>query len=243
MKISVTHPTLLQRVLGGFVLWQLIFALSANVFFFLQRTYSTPMVPILPAVTSRWAEATGQLQGWSLFAPNVPTQAAFLMTELRWPDGRSVKLLSPTEPANLDVFFRAPGAARLLNYEAHLRLALLSWSPAEVKERPERWRQHVEGEVRRRGEAMRSYLQWRHREYVQEQPDAPPPSELVLWVRLYDIPGPQASSASWGEPALVPLMRWRPGVAAPAGFIPYEWFDVTTGQFRWGRSDEDIRHE
>src|SRR5262249_18725740 len=32
----------------------------------------------------RWSQATGQLQGWSLFAPNIGRHCVFPLLELRW---------------------------------------------------------------------------------------------------------------------------------------------------------------
>src|SRR5262245_56720482 len=32
----------------------------------------------------RWSQATGQLQGWSLFAPNIGRHCVFPLPELRW---------------------------------------------------------------------------------------------------------------------------------------------------------------
>jgi hypothetical protein len=73
---------------------------------------------------------------------------------------------------------------------------------------------------------MRSYLQWRARPYLENVAEIAP-SELVLWIRLYDIPGPGQTPWFWREPVDVPLMRWRPHAR-----VPLEWFDVTTRQFR-----------
>src|SRR4051812_16227705 len=112
-------PTLWQRLVGLFVAWQLLFLLAANAFFLLQRVAhrepGEPATPLtaaaetLPKLTWPYAQLTGQWQGWSLFAPNVPRHAALVFTELRWADGERVRIESTEQPDDLKHYWRPLG--------------------------------------------------------------------------------------------------------------------------------------
>jgi hypothetical protein len=206
----------MQRLVGLFVVWQLIFLVAANVLFLLW-----------PAVPQPYGNATGQWQGWSLYAPDVPKRAGFVAVELRWKDRPAVKLRSDNEPDDLLHFFRPPGTGRLLNYEAHLRLVLLTWTPQDAAAEPEVWRKEVADAVRRWGRPMQAYLGWRRDRYLRDHPGTPPPDELILWVRLYEIGPPGQTPWTWPGPTEVPLVRWRPGAPLREGYLPVEMYDVT----------------
>jgi hypothetical protein len=94
--------------LGLFILWQLWFLLTANFVGLAQDTRDSLQAPAaevveelapgwtsnegaahkaaaaLTAVTERWAQLTGQWQGWSLFAPDLGDECPFPVVELRW---------------------------------------------------------------------------------------------------------------------------------------------------------------
>jgi hypothetical protein len=112
-------PTLAQRALGLFVLWQIAFMAVANFVGFVphgkpdlgelndQRAAAATgpvsnfgeMVNTAARVTDFWQKATGQTQAWWLFAPTFPTQAMFPMVELRWDDPASgIAATSDTPP-------------------------------------------------------------------------------------------------------------------------------------------------
>jgi hypothetical protein len=232
MTPTTPRPTLLQRLAGLFVAWQLVFIVAANVFFLLHQVAlrqadGAPGVAItfLARALGPYAEATGQLQGWSLYAPDVPHRVGFVRTELRWADGRSVKLPARNEPDDFSHFFRAPGEGRLLNYELHLRLMLLTWTPEDGAKHADRWRHLVADELRLRGSALQAYLAWQRDRYLREHPGETAPGELILWVYLYDIGPPGQTPWSWPGPTQVPLARWRPGREPGRGTLPIEAYD------------------
>ncbi len=231
--MNSSSPTFLQRAAGLFVAWQLVFILASNVLFLvyqvaMRQAGGAPgaAVTFLSRATGPYAEATGQLQGWSLYSPDVPHRVGLAVTELRWADGRSIKLPPSNEPEDLNHFFRAPGEGRMLNYEAHLRLVLLTWTPEDAAEHPDLWRGLVADELRRRSSAMQAYLAWQRDRHLRRHPGEAPPGELVLWVRLYDIPPPGTTPWTWPGPTQVPLARWRPGREPGPGYLPLEMYDV-----------------
>src|SRR5262249_40885335 len=99
-----------RAVLGAFVIWQFAFVVGLN-FCEVTRhyvaTYPEKVGEVFPSlldaespdsrrlakleqVCTRWAEFTGQLQNWSLFAPDVWANTPFVAVEFRWDE----------EPAN-----------------------------------------------------------------------------------------------------------------------------------------------
>src|SRR5437764_15333300 len=109
---------------GLFALWQLVFLPAANLIDFIPRrpgphdtdpvmdayqergTFTTvePLqrsVEVAGDVLDFWSEATGQDQGWSLFAPGSPPHSLFQSVELRFADGEVVEVRSRFEPNDL----------------------------------------------------------------------------------------------------------------------------------------------
>jgi hypothetical protein len=103
--------------LGLFILWQLFFLVSSNLLSLLPRARECwkdqklvqTIAPdwsqakgrvagaenALMTTTTRWAEATGQPQNWSLFAPNVTSTIPFPAVEFCWEDApNSVEAMS-----------------------------------------------------------------------------------------------------------------------------------------------------
>jgi len=100
--------TIGRVALGLFILWQLFFLLTQNFLGLAKATRSRlpedarrlveTVAPgwtqkqgaaheVVEAVTKRtgcWAQLTGQLQSWSLFAPDVGDSSIFPLVELRW---------------------------------------------------------------------------------------------------------------------------------------------------------------
>jgi hypothetical protein len=106
--ISRPTPMLVRFLLGLFILWQLFFLVFSNLLSLLPRVRDSwqnqklvqTIAPdwsqakgrvagaenALTIVATRWAEATGQPQNWSLFAPNVTSIIPFLAVEFCWED-------------------------------------------------------------------------------------------------------------------------------------------------------------
>jgi len=240
--LASSGKTLAARLLGAFVVWQLIFIPTANLLdFFPHRVLSTdevtdfreqpadslptsPVVNALAGVTDRWAQATGQYQMWWLFAPSFPPQATFATTELRWDDRPSVKLHSRFEPANPQHYCRLPGSNdRLFQYEVHLGLGLVYWDAAAAGPEEAAWREHFRTLVARQSKSMRAYLRWRLAEYQAAHPSEPLPREVILSMRIYRTPG--AGEVSPLAVVEQPVARWFPSSAGSADLLPIEAYD------------------
>lgn len=238
------------RVLGAFVVWQLVFIPAANLLdFFPHRELSrdevtdfreqpaealpaTPVVDVLAGVTDRWAQATGQYQMWWLFAPTFPPQATFATTELQWADRPSVKLASVFDPPNPQSYARLPGSDdRLFQYEVHLGLGLVYWDRAAATTDEEAWREHFRTLVARQWKSMRAYLRWRVEEYRDEHPGEPLPSEVVLSMRIYRTSRPGESSNVAAGVIEQPVARWFPALDDSPDRLPVEAYDPFAKQF------------
>ena len=233
----MSRPTWPQRLLGAFVVVQIVFLFAANLLPLLPhgrpdtgevmdditlpgRTFESAWLQggldFAGTATRRYGEATGQMQGWSLFAPLVASQSPFVLTELRWIDNdgrelKSEKISSQFEPANPKRFLTVPdGDVRLFNYEFRISHPLWFMTPEALAERPEQWQAWVPARVSRQQRSMRAYLRMQAAAYTKAHPDEPPPNELILAVRLYPISPPHSSSDFDPPPIERPLIRWRP---------------------------------
>jgi hypothetical protein len=257
-RLARTVRTAARGVLGLFVVWQLLFLLSSNLLsvedairaalrksppaqrvapdLFDGKGSTHSALRIAERVTLRWAELTGQVQCWQLFAPDVADVIPFLAVELHWEDGRPpVLLLSENEPAGPDRFVRV-GHFRLRRYETTLDLAPPPGG-TPFDPRGEDWASAVEQHVRAEAGPMLAYLRWRVAEFQRRRPELPPPTQVVLCVRLYRVP-PPPGPVPWGWEYLGQhrVARWLPGARVPAGDLPLETYDPPGDGFtRLGR--------
>jgi hypothetical protein len=254
-----THYSPAQLLLGLFITWQLVFLFLANFLPFVPHGHeefdeliddvnlhgrATTIEPVQQAiedvawVSDRWMEATGQLQGWSLFAPSFPPQAGFVAVRFGWSDGSQEVVKSRFE-RNPMRYCRPPGThGRLFNYESRFiilpaywpeaRLGA-SWWPWEME-----WREAITHRVQMQWKSMRAYLRWRRDQYLKGHPESPPPTEAVLMIDLYLTPGPREQPWAPKGPFVRALARWRPDVQPPAGRLPIEvCVDPGKETFEW----------
>jgi hypothetical protein len=246
-RTSRTGTRALSVLLGGLVVWQVFFIPVSNCLSMFPAA-SSEAARMLARLTGRWAELTGQLQGWALYAPCVPTQAAFAAVELRWDDdprwpaaAPRQMLLSEVEPPEVSAFFRPFGTFRLPAYEAHLSLPLWSWNRETPAPPPEVWHRRLAEAVGNQSTPIEAYLAQRLRAFVQDHPELPPPKQVLLLVRLYPIPLPNQPPES--GPIEQPLARWLPGSACSPGMLPVESYDPVTGRFAPVPAEEGADHE
>jgi hypothetical protein len=250
----------LARVfLGVFVTWQLLFLFLANFLPLVphgreesdeliddvnlhgQTTQVKPVqdaIEGIACVTDRWMEATGQLQGWSLFAPTFPPQAGFVSVKFGWNDGSKDALQSRFEPDPLH-YLRLPGTyGRQFNYESRFVILPAYWPEARLGRSwwpwEKEWSEAITRRVQVQWKSMRAYLRWRHDRYMKEHPEAPPPTEAVLIIDLYLTPLPVQHPWNPQGPWPRPLARWRPDVTPPPGQLPVEaCIDPAKETFMW----------
>jgi hypothetical protein len=193
---------------------------------------------VLSGLTSRWSQLTGQPQDWSLFAPSVYRVATFVAVQFRWDtDGDPgilppQLLLSDNEPDDLASFFRV-GKFRLRRYEGNLDLVLSTRDDKIVEGQVDAWRERIAGKVRGEWMAMRAYMLWRLRVFRERHPGTPPPTQVILMVRVYRIPAPDEPTPPmfWPRPEQRPLARWQASREAEDGYLPIEMHNPVVERF------------
>lgn len=276
---SPHRPTKAQILLGLFILWQLFFLVAANYAGALMivppeinyeladalpgsepfglRTPHQPTILLLSSPLHRWEEATGQWQGWSLFAPEVPHQSVFTIVRLEWdkpPPGWSGPVTLPArfEPEDPNRFFRQPdGGFRLFNYEWRLIMTMWLWdesllaanlSKEQIQKERETMGEFMADRIRRQWKPIRAYFRMRLRKFQDQHPDVPLPDRMVLLARTYRPPPPGERPWHWEGPFEYPVARWRPEHEPGSGELPVQSYNLAKQEFET-LSAEGADHE
>ena len=181
-------------------------------------------------VFTRWVELTGQTQSWSLFAPNVWTHVPFDAVELRWDAKPPVLLLSDNEPRDIHRYFRV-GYFRLRRFESSIDVGLPLDADKQPEEMQDLWRRNIADRVREQAVAMRAYMEWRMKRYMDDHPDLETPEQVILHLRVYRIPPPRTKPWDWSGPEDHVLARWRPSFRYINGAPPVELYDPIAERF------------
>lgn len=222
------RPGLASYLLGLFIAWQLLFLAADNYLDLLWRIRPPDELgEQLRSGLKSWERLTGQTQYWSLFAPHVEVSSRFAAVAVV-SDGERHELLSQFETPSRQ-FLRLPGGSdRLFNYEQNTMVRLyLPWDEATVAQEPDTYRQERHDALRKHGRPALAYLRWRWAEFRREHPELPPPTELILQLRVYPIPAP-GTPWQWQEPLVRPLARWRPD---SNNAMPLEAYDPVKRRF------------
>jgi hypothetical protein len=202
-----------------------------------------------------WAQATGQEQGWKLFATDAVDFSAFPSLELRWnapeaEDGTQLGALaggpvlalcrapprrfhepvvlgSDNQPADRRHYLRF-GGFRRRRIEAQFELDFRpDGRPGE--QRAEGWEQQIRDLMSSEYAETLAFLRWRLTRFQREHPELPPPVQVILRVQTFLIPAPPGPRPwDWVEGEPVPLARWFPQ-KKPAEL---EFYCPTVNRFR-----------
>ncbi len=228
MSLALWHG----RLIGAFVVVQLVFLLAANFLPLLpqgkreteeltdditwpgrafEAEWLQRPLEFVGATAKRYGEATGQMQNWSLFAPGIAPQATFPVVELRWDEAgvEPVQIRSEFLPDDPRHYVRVPITnSRIFNYEFRMTQALWFCTDESLAKMPEFWETWVPHRVSRQRKSLRAYLEWKTATYLQQHPELAPPTEARLLVRCYWTPPP--GSTALAPPAVDrPLVRLR----------------------------------
>lgn len=216
-------------LLGVFVLGQVGYLLVCLLFNLETALGSSIALPWLrawkehvPNGVRQYGQLTAQEQNWQLFAPDVATEFAFLEIELRWdawdlePGSVPVRNLEPVrlpgkaEPDNLNAFVRT-GNFRLRKYEAWITPDTVSWEVTFENDSSPEDPYSAAYLYHERAAKMLAYLRWRLAGYRREHPEAPVPSQVLLWRHRYHIPKPPGPSPwGWDDYGFEYVGRWLP---------------------------------
>lgn len=255
--ISVNKNTIAGRLLGAFIVFQLLFVPVANYIKLvparmpphqgeidgeLQSRVAPgarcrePLQSIIDATAwacSRWSDVSGQGQCWALFA-SFGERASFPIVELRWPESINrppVRLKSHFEPEDpINYFYWPEPCCRVWNYDNRMTLIHFAITPKLVPD-PEAYRRECVDCVREMRRSMSAYLRWKTDRYLATQPDAPRPETVTLFARVLPDPPPGESYRNRPPAFEIPLARWTPSRHVPDDEVPLEAWDPIAHQF------------
>jgi hypothetical protein len=249
--------TLIGRLLGCFVVFQLLFIPLGNYIKLvpvrvadhhgeidgeLQLNLAPgakcrePMQTVFDATAwlcSHWADVSGQGQCWALFA-GFGERASFPVVELRWPENEHrepVRLMSHFEPADPTSYFYWPEpCCRMWNYDNRMTLIHFAITHKTVPN-PVFYRRECMTCVRDMRNSMSAYLRWKTDRYLTAHPDVPRPESVTLVARVLPDPPPGGSYRDRPAAIEIPLARWTPDRKLEPDDVPLEAWDPTAEKF------------
>jgi hypothetical protein len=223
-------------LLGIFVAWQLVYLPAANLFQFvpLRVRADSGDIPLnlqrvgrftdddglqsfadaAGAGLTRYAEISGQIQGWRLFTPELPPYSVVLVTRLEYGVGRTVDMVSPYGPADDPPFVRLPRSdLRPFYFEANVGLGPWAVTPELIARDPAAARELTVGWAEIRSEAVRTVMRHHLSVYQALHPRAKDPYGMTLYLRY--ITKPAIGATGFDGPAVFdrPFVRWHPPIA------------------------------
>jgi hypothetical protein len=227
-------PSLLRRVasylLGAFICVELVFLPLYNFLILVPRqipplpdemltTYQAEgrashfdaiQVPIDAAGTAcdRWSEGTGQVQGWSLFAPRFGAAGTFMTLQVTASDGTTSELRSIFEPADVDNYVRFD----FVNYRQFYREQSYSiiygrWYSGSFEKEGEAWREVIAEVATTFRRSLSAYVRWRLAEEWQPAHSGQTAKEVIIAVRVF-LPREPGTEGPRPEPITLPIAKW-----------------------------------
>jgi hypothetical protein len=218
-------------LLGLFVTWQLVYLPAANLFQFFPlrvRADSGDLPLSLQQVgrftdddglqsfadaagagLTRYAELSGQIQGWRLFTPELPPTTIVLIGRFEWADGRSAEFVSPVAPPESPVIFRLPRRdLRAFHFEACLGLGPWAVSPHLLTRDPDAVSSLTLGWAAERPRSVRTTMRDYWTRYRSEYPIESEPCSITLITR--QIAKPVLGVRESQKPVVTdrPFVRW-----------------------------------
>ena len=258
-------PSTRSVLLGVFVVFQLAFLFVHNLVGLLQdvrpdmppdvRAAAEQVAPGWPEkkgpvwnvmeatnkVTTRWSQATWQLQTWALFAPNVGRECVFPALVLSEAVPEDVPLrrgttagnydvadkivLSDNEPPDLKNFVRW-GNFRLRRLENNLVVYLAPWQDEAPAEMIERFGVRIKEHVSEDRAMLSAYLRFRIGQLRE-----PAPRQVILVMRRYHLTGPDGGTDFFEGPFTMPIARWQPQESQGDEPARLEYFNPVTDRF------------
>lgn len=214
-----------QYLLGAFVTVQVVYLLLSNFMLLVPREprplvaeqmevlQKTGRASRFEAVNSvvemtgtacdRFAEVSGQIQGWSLFAPRFGPAGTFITLRAKTADGQLLEIKSHFEPEDVNKYFKFDLVHyRLFYREMSYALVYSLWEKESFASLPNEWRDEIAEYVRTFRQTLPAFVRWklRHAGIANAQ---------TVEVLVKTFPGtPFGSSEPRPAPVLVPLGTW-----------------------------------
>jgi hypothetical protein len=196
-----------------------------------------PRSATFPIVELRWDDAVESIPCMASLTASLAATSG-IQDAILWsglcpaPALSPVRLRTVLEPSDPRRYFRPQSSFdRLFHYETRLGLIASNCNKQTLAENTELWRSAFKERVRRQWRSMRAYLRWYVHHFQQEHPEAPPPKQAILIIRIYPIPEPGQVSVEWPAPWEQPLARWQPDAPPQPDSLPVEAFDLVAQRF------------
>lgn len=161
---------------------------------------------------SRWADVSGQIQCWALFA-SCSERASFPIVELHWPDDQRrepVRITSHFQPSDAtNYFFWPEPCCRVWNYEYRMTVFHMA-ATRKLLPDDEQYRRLCLENVRDMRRSMSAYLRFKVDRYLAAHPGTPRPDHATLLARIMPNPSPGQSYRDRPPAFDVPVARWVP---------------------------------
>jgi hypothetical protein len=248
-------PGVRSILLGLFVLFELVYLPLSNLLQFVPREIPTPTGefdirkqregtvtdnrPMQDAINGvgtfidRYGELSGQVQYWSLFAPEFGRQTIFPVVEFEFGDGaeRFRMRFEPhylrTDPAN---YLRWPRPdSRLVGYEFLLASIYWDYSAESSRDNGPAWREAIREQVRRQQKSLEAYFRFSLAMLKRQHADLPEPRAGVLSVWIHQ--SPKVGESERPPAFTMPLARWAPDRIADGKRLAVEAYDPVEKTF------------
>ena len=234
-------PSMKQRLLGLFVLWQVVFLGVGNVVSYLryaseqvleedregadeiapdwasQKGHLWDLQQKVGALPRLWGQLTAQELFWGMYM-SAPRMTDLPAVELRFrhdpdfPSGRTEKLMSYSDYEPADPNrYFRFGERRASRFEQTVVPRLEPRDELSAEERNQEWATAIAKFVSDEHPLIRAYLHCRVRRMRAQNPGLPQPDEVVLYVRQFRVNPPEEAPPIWQGPVTIPIARWRPG--------------------------------
>lgn len=211
--------------------------------------------------TRAWMQLSGQDQSWSLFSPGAGKASGFPVIALVWenppttgpsipgsklefdarngfnlvtpwqpPPANVVWVDSDNAPADVNTYIKS-GHARVRVYEGQLWINALPYDQDTRSDAEARMTRRMRQLMTDSHDLVLRYLQWRLKSWQAKNPDEPPPTQVILFERLYRIHGPDEPHG-WDGPMLLPQARWLPQMRPADGEYAIQPFDYSELRFK-----------
>lgn len=181
----------------------------------------------------RYGQLSGQVQAWSLFAPDFGTQTIHPVVEFEFFDGTDRYLMcsdSPNLRVDPDNYFRWPGShSRMVGYEFLLCVVYWGFNEDSLQQHGPAWRDAIRRHVLRIQKPLLAYFRLNLAMLKKAHPDLPQPRSATLKVSIHPSPAPGQRERP--PPFTMLLARWNPDRKDDPTYLPVEAFDPVARTF------------
>ena len=170
-------------------------------------------------VNDFWANATGQIPGWALFAPVIPEVGVFVDLTMESADGKSFAVRSHFEPSDPKSYYRFEMSQnRIFNRDGMFGMVFENWNPDSYEKYATHWKKTINDQAVTFEISYAKYIRWHVSQWEATHPDQKIES-VKLGMRLFQTSKPGVVPVRQ-EPVVIPVLLWEAN--KPAVLKPYD---------------------